>query len=198
MRSTIPLVGYLSDRSHSPWGRRYPWIALGALPFGLTFFLTWIVPGWQSETARFWYYVVISLVFQMFYTVVNLPYTTLTAELTQDYDERTELTAFRLGSSLMGAIAALALGLVVSKLVADLRQQYLILAALCSGLSVLPLFWCVLGTYPAAVRRGCFNLDTRLQQRIAYPSFSRYTWCWLTGPLCLWWVFTCLPGWPCK
>ncbi|MFZ4641041.1 MAG: MFS transporter [Nodosilinea sp.] len=152
-----PLIGYLSDRSRSRWGRRYPWIALGALPFGLTFFLTWIVPGWESDTARFWYYVVISLVFQMFYTVVNLPYTTLTAELTQDYDERTELTAFRLGASLLGAISALALGLVVSKLVTDSRQQYLILAGLCSVLSVLPLFWCVLGTYPTAVRRGALQ-----------------------------------------
>ncbi|MBU6230592.1 MAG: MFS transporter [Cyanobacteria bacterium REEB459] len=152
-----PLIGYLSDRSRSPWGRRYPWIALGALPFGLTFFLTWIVPGWESDTARFWYYVVISLVFQMFYTVVNLPYTTLTAELTQDYDERTELTAFRLGASLLGAISALALGLVVSKLVTDSRQQYLILAGLCSVLSVLPLFWCVLGTYPTALRRGALQ-----------------------------------------
>ncbi|MEB3252100.1 MAG: MFS transporter, partial [Cyanobacteriota bacterium] len=81
-----PLIGYLSDRSQSRWGRRYPWIALGAVPFGLTFFLTWIVPDWASGSARFWYYVVISLVFQVFYTVVNLPYTTLTAELTQDYD----------------------------------------------------------------------------------------------------------------
>jgi len=152
-----PLIGYLSDRSQSRWGRRYPWIALGAVPFGLTFFLTWIVPDWASGSARFWYYVVISLVFQVFYTVVNLPYTTLTAELTQDYDERTELTAFRLGASLLGAISALALGLLVSHWVSEPRQQYLVLAGLCSVLSVLPLFWCVLGTYPTARRRGALQ-----------------------------------------
>ncbi|MEB3252731.1 MAG: MFS transporter, partial [Cyanobacteriota bacterium] len=99
----------------------------------------------------------ISLVFQVFYTVVNLPYTTLTAELTQDYDERTELTAFRLGASLLGAISALALGLLVSRWVSAPRQQYLVLAGLCSVLSVLPLFWCVLGTYPTARRRGALQ-----------------------------------------
>ncbi len=155
-----PLIGYLSDNTRTRWGRRYPWIVLGALPFGLTFFLTWVVPGWAGDTARFWYYVIMSLLFQVFYTVVNLPYTTLTAELTQDYDERTELTAFRLGSSLVGAISALALGLVISNLIEDSRQQYLVLAAVCSVLSVLPLFWCVLGTYPYAAERGALQPAT--------------------------------------
>jgi glycoside/pentoside/hexuronide:cation symporter, GPH family len=155
-----PLIGYLSDNTRSRWGRRYPWIALGALPFGLTFFLTWIVPGWESDTARFWYYVIMSLLFQVFYTVVNLPYTTLTAELTKDYDERTELTAFRLGSSLTGAISALALGLVISNLIEDSRQQYMVLAGVCSVLAVLPLLWCVVGTYPYAVDRGALQPAT--------------------------------------
>ncbi len=152
-----PFIGYLSDKTRTRWGRRYPWIVLGALPFGLTFFLTWIVPGWESATARFWYYVVMSLLFQVFYTVVNLPYTTLTAELTKDYDERTELTAFRLGSSLFGAIAALGLGLVITNIIPDQRQQYLVLGGICAVLSVLPLLWCVWGTYPYAVQRNALQ-----------------------------------------
>lgn len=151
-----PFIGYLSDKTRTRWGRRYPWIVLGAIPFGVTFFLTWVVPDW-GDTARFWYYVVMSLLFQVFYTVVNLPYTTLTAELTKDYDERTELTAFRLGSSLFGAIAALGLGLVITQVVADQRQQYLVLGGICAVLSVLPLLWCVWGTYPYAVQRNALQ-----------------------------------------
>ncbi|MBD1876642.1 MFS transporter [Nodosilinea sp. FACHB-131] len=151
-----PFIGYLSDKTRTRWGRRYPWIVLGAIPFGVTFFLTWVVPDW-GDTARFWYYVVMSLLFQVFYTVVNLPYTTLTAELTKDYDERTELTAFRLGSSLFGAIAALGLGLVITQVIADQRQQYLVLGGICAVLSVLPLLWCVWGTYPYAVQRNALQ-----------------------------------------
>ncbi|MBD2232468.1 MFS transporter [Phormidium tenue] len=151
-----PFIGYLSDKTRTRWGRRYPWIVLGAIPFGVTFFLTWVVPDW-GDTARFWYYVVMSLLFQVFYTVVNLPYTTLTAELTKDYDERTELTAFRLGSSLFGAIAALGLGLVITQVIADQRQQYLVLGGICAVLSVLPLLWCVWGTYPCAVQRNALQ-----------------------------------------
>ncbi|MBD2256466.1 MFS transporter [Pseudanabaena sp. FACHB-2040] len=147
-----PMVGYLSDRIHTRWGRRYPWMFLGALPFGLTFFLMWLVPD-LGQTGKFWYYVLTSVLFQVFFTVVNLPYTTLTAELSQDYDERTELTAFRLASSLVGAIGALALGLVVTQFIAVEQQQYLALGGLCAVLSVLPIFWCIFGTYPFAKRQ---------------------------------------------
>ena len=50
----IPIVGYLSDRTETRWGRRYPWIVAGAIPFGITFFLMWIVPGISSQTGLFW------------------------------------------------------------------------------------------------------------------------------------------------
>lgn len=148
-----PIVGYLSDRTQSRWGRRYPWMFAGAVPFGLTFFLMWIVPDFLGDGGKFWYYVFASVLFQVFFTIVNLPYTTLTAELTQDYDERTELTAYRLAASVFGAIAALALGLVTSLWIADLQRQYLVLGGICAFLSVLPVFWCILGTYPHAQRR---------------------------------------------
>lgn len=143
-----PLVGILSDRTRSRWGRRYPWIALTAIPFGLTFYLNWIVPELTSQAALFWYYVGVSILFQVFFTTTNLPYSTLTAELTQDYDERTELTSFRLSFSLIGAVAVLALGLVVSNLIEDSQQQYQVLGLIGGGISILTIFWCVLGTFP--------------------------------------------------
>ncbi|NEZ56991.1 MFS transporter, partial [Adonisia turfae] len=110
-----PVVGILSDRTRTRWGRRYPWIVLTGIPFGATFFLNWIVPGSTNQNGLFWYYVFVSVVFQIFFTTTNLPYSTLTAEMTQDYDERTELTSFRLSFSLAGAVLILALGLVVGQ-----------------------------------------------------------------------------------
>ena len=151
-----PMVGYLSDRTQTRWGRRYPWIFAGAIPFGITFFLMWLSPDWE-DSAKFWYYVLTSVLFQVFFTVVNLPYTTLTAELTEDYDQRTELTAFRLAFSVFGAILALALGLVVTLVVENQQQQYLLLGGLCAAVSVFPTFWCVLGTYPEARRRNVLH-----------------------------------------
>ena len=155
-----PIVGVLSDRTRTRWGRRYPWMFLTAIPFGLTFFLIWLVPAlgksdisfWFSPL--FWYYVVTSVLFQIFYTTTNLPYTTLTAELTQDYDERTELTSFRLAFSLIGAVLALALGLVVSQIIRDdVRLEYAVIGGICAIVSVLPLFWCIFGTYGHSQRQ---------------------------------------------
>jgi GPH family glycoside/pentoside/hexuronide:cation symporter len=155
-----PIVGFLSDRTRTRWGRRYPWMMLGALPFGITFTLMWLVPELPNNTVKFWYYVGVSMLFQVFFTVVNLPYTTLTAELTKDYDERTELTAFRLASSLFGAISALGLGLIVTQSIEDVQQQYLVLGLGCSLLSVIPIVWCVLGTYPYALQRNVLQPST--------------------------------------
>lgn len=151
-----PLVGILSDRTQTRWGRRYPWILLSALPFGLTFFLMWLVPGGGSGF-RFWYYVATSVLFQIFFTTANLPYATLTAELTQDYDERTDLNSFRLGFSLLGAIGALALGLVVTSVIKQATLQYTVLGGVCAIASVIPLLVCVFGTYPQAQRTAIAN-----------------------------------------
>ncbi|MEM7062011.1 MAG: MFS transporter [Cyanobacteria bacterium P01_B01_bin.77] len=152
-----PAVGILSDRTRTRWGRRYPWIALTAIPFGLTFYLNWIVPGFTSQIALFWYYVAVSVIFQVFFTTTNLPYSILTAEMTEDYDERTELTSFRLSFSLAGAVLVLALGLVVSQLVAEPQQQYQILGALGGVMSIITLFWCVFGTFPHYQRQAAYR-----------------------------------------
>lgn len=146
-----PLVGVLTDKTKSRrWGRRLPWMLYGAIPFGIFFFLQWIVPRFSSDQSSnlwplFWYYVAIGLISQVFYTVVNLPYTALTPELTQDYDERTSLNSFRFAFSIGGSILSLLLAQVVFLRVSGEQQQYLVLAAICTVISVLSLYWCIFG-----------------------------------------------------
>jgi glycoside/pentoside/hexuronide:cation symporter, GPH family len=139
-----PIVGVLSDRTRNRWGRRLPWIVFGAIPFGLTFFLQWLVPT-RDQTWLFIYYLAIALLSNTFYTIVNLPYTALTAELTQDYHERTSLNSFRFTFSLTGGVAALALGLGISKLVSDSGQQFLLIGLIGGVVSVIPLLLCAWG-----------------------------------------------------
>ncbi len=146
-----PIVGILSDRTRSQWGRRLPWMFLGAIPFGITFFLQWLVPSFAGNLegnrwGLFWYYVVIGIIFHSFYTVVNLPYTALTAEITQDYDERTSLNSFRFAFSIGGSILSLLVALAVFALIPNNPvQQYMALAGICAVLAVLPLYWCIFG-----------------------------------------------------
>ncbi len=145
-----PIVGVLTDRTKSGrWGRRLPWLLYGAIPFGIFFFLQWIVPT-TNVWGLFWYYVIIGVISQVFYTVVNLPYTAMTPELTQDYDERTSLNSIRFAFSIGGSIVSLLLAqLIFSPTFSEIfnrQQQYLVLAGVCAVISVLGLFWCVWGT----------------------------------------------------
>jgi glycoside/pentoside/hexuronide:cation symporter, GPH family len=142
-----PLVGMLSDRTNSRWGRRYPWMFLTAIPFGLSYFLIWIVPGFQEPSLQFWYYVVITTVFQIFFTTTNLPYTALTAEMSSNYDEGTELTSFRLAFSVAGGVAILVIAGIASQLIKDEAQRYAILGIVGGLISILSIYWCIFGTY---------------------------------------------------
>lgn len=146
-----PLVGFLTDKTKSRrWGRRLPWMFYGAIPFGIFFFLQWIVPRFSTNQSNniwplFWYYVAIGILSQSFYTVVNLPYTAMTPELTQDYDERTSLNSYRFTFSIGGSILSLILTGIVFSQIADRQQRYLVLAAICTVISILGLYWCVFG-----------------------------------------------------
>jgi GPH family glycoside/pentoside/hexuronide:cation symporter len=141
-----PMVGVLSDKTRSRLGRRYPWILAGAVPFGLFFFLQWIVPPTNNQWMLFAYYTFISLGWNWLYTVVNLPYTALTPELTQDYDERTKLNSFRFTFSIGGSIIAVVIVGILAWLFPEVRQRYLMIGIVGAVLSVPPFFWCVWGT----------------------------------------------------
>ncbi len=100
-----PIIGALTDRTKSRWGRRRPWLLFAALPFGLLFIAQWLAPQW-SEAAKFWYYLVVAILLDGAFTAVNVPYSAMTPELTHDYDERTSLSSYRLSFSIMGGVLA--------------------------------------------------------------------------------------------
>lgn len=134
-----PLIGWLSDRTVTRWGRRRPWLLIGAIPFGLFFFLLWYVPPFD-DTGKFIYYVVISLLLDTAYTVINVPYTALTPELTRDYDERTSLNSFRFAFSVGGALISAVLHPIIVNNAPDLRTGYMISGLIWAIVSTIPCF----------------------------------------------------------
>ncbi len=141
-----PFVGVLSDRTRTRWGRRLPWIIIGTIPFALLYCLQWLVPTFSEQRnfniwGLFFYYVVIGILFNLAYTTVNLPYTALTPELTQDYHERTRLNSFRFLFSIGGSILSLILALVAIQTYGDGKMGFLVLGISCSILGTLTLFW---------------------------------------------------------
>ncbi|HZD10448.1 MAG TPA: MFS transporter [Candidatus Binatia bacterium] len=99
-----PIVGMLSDRVQTRWGRRRPFLLFGAIPFGLTFALMFTVPPFTERWAIVLYYVAIFLAFDSLYTLINVPYSALTPELSEDYDERSNLAGWRIGVSIVASL----------------------------------------------------------------------------------------------
>ena len=155
-----PIIGVLSDRTQSKWGRRLPWMIYAAIPFGLSFLAQWLVPT-TDKILLFWYYVIIGIVFNTFFTAVNLPYTALTPEITQDYNERTSLNTFRFTFSIGGSILSLIIAQVIFAFFKDpARQvgscntggmQYIVLGAVCAVISSISIYWCIFGIKRRAI-----------------------------------------------
>ncbi len=89
-----PLVGFISDNYHSKWGRRHPFMYAAGLPVAIAYYFLWSPPDWD-ETALFLYFVCIAVLIRTLITFYEIPSTALVSELTDDYDERTEMMSFR-------------------------------------------------------------------------------------------------------
>ena len=135
-----PLVGYLSDRTRTRWGRRRPWLLFGALPFAMTFLLLWLKPGFiQNQTGLLIYYAIAYLIYEASATTVYMPYFALTPELTQDYDERTQLTSFRMLFNIIGGLTAYTLPmLVIGSMVPGNANRVVTMALIFGFLAALP------------------------------------------------------------
>ncbi len=99
---TDPIMGYISDNTRSKWGRRKPYIFLGAFITGIAFIMMWQLNPEDSSTFHFWYILVLSIVFYLGYTIFATPLIGLGYEMTADYHERTRLMA---SSQIIGQIA---------------------------------------------------------------------------------------------
>ena len=89
-----PIVGYISDNTRTRWGRRRPYILVGAILSGLVFALMWQLPEGRSESFYFWVFLGASILFFQVYTLFATPFVAFGYEMTADYHERTRLHAF--------------------------------------------------------------------------------------------------------
>lgn len=169
-----PIVGLISDRTHTRWGRRRPFLLFFSIPFGLSFFLLWWAPPWENQIALM---VTVSLAYMIsdtFQSLITVPFFALTPEITTDYDERTSLTGFRMFFNLLASLAtAVAAPMIVDAAVkAGLSQQqgYLIIAASFGGLAALPflLIALVVREVPnQSSPAGALEQNTSLRQTLA-------------------------------
>ncbi|MFM7028568.1 MAG: MFS transporter [Chakrabartia sp.] len=89
-----PIVGHLSDRTYTRFGRRLPWLYLAPIPLGFAWMLLWAPPE-AAQAHLFLYLLVSAVLVRAFVSCCEVPSVALVPELTSDYDERTGLMRFR-------------------------------------------------------------------------------------------------------
>ena len=90
-----PIVGGLTDKTKTRWGRYRPWLLVAAPITAVLLMLTfWAQPDWP-DTAKVIYMIITYCLLVLGYTCVNIPYGTLCGAMTQDIDERAKINTSR-------------------------------------------------------------------------------------------------------
>jgi len=98
-----PLMGQLSDRTRSKFGRRVPYVAFGAIPLGLSFFFLWTPPG-KSAWLLAAYFLMILFIFDTLYSLTFIAYNSLFPEVAPNVPDRVDLSTVR---EILGTVALL-------------------------------------------------------------------------------------------
>ena len=126
-----PIMGYISDNWRGPIGRRKFFFVIGA-PLVWVFALIWI-PGFG-----FWYYLLGYIAFNFIFSMIQVPYETLAAEMTDSYHIRSKMTGIRMLFSQSSNIVAGFLPAAIMYFFANEKTSFIIMGLICSFLFMLP------------------------------------------------------------
>lgn len=176
---TDPMIGNYTDR---PGVDKRKIMKMSLVPLGLVFVLAWttIGAGISSQLLKIIVYTIITMAIWLFYTMYTIPYYAVVAELTEDYDERTEIRSF---ASLLNA-GAVGLGNILPALVPTVAillgehfksNAYAVIAMLVSIMSIILGFVCcksLEGVYEPKKSNGSISSSQKISIKETFKSFT--------------------------
>jgi GPH family glycoside/pentoside/hexuronide:cation symporter len=159
---TDPLMGTISDRTNSRFGRRHPYILVGGIFLALAFLAMWFVPeSFQGEKKLFVYLLAINIIIKTAFTVFVVPYTALGFEMCKTYDDRSRLQGVRYGFNMIVNIVFGGLAWMLffgDQVAADgtvidgtkIHANYLTMGGVLAASTLLMILFCVFATYKYA------------------------------------------------
>ena len=161
-----PLMGRITDRTKSRWGRRRPYFLFGSVAVTLSFIFLFSPFSSGSQAALLVYAIVSYLVFCTVWTVVMVPFFAFSAEISLDYTERTRAVTFRVLFSLIGSLLASAVPMTIINSFPNSKQGYLAMAVafgILFGLSILSVFFS---------KKEVYRPDTNKEEIGFFKSFA--------------------------
>jgi oligogalacturonide transporter len=125
-----PIMGIITDRTRTRFGRRRPYFLAGVVLIFLAFFMMWYPIDFEEEMHRFVYVLAAYIFYSTVYTLVMIPYFALASELTLDYNERTSMTTIRIMFSSTSALLCAVFPLEIVKHFQDERTGFLAMAVI--------------------------------------------------------------------
>lgn len=104
-----PFLGFLSDRTHTKWGRRFPWLMFSLIPIAIIMFLLFTPPitfGINDQIANFLYFIIIIILFELFFSMFDINLIAIFPEVFQTKHERTRANNIRQTFGIIGLITA--------------------------------------------------------------------------------------------
>lgn len=142
---TDPIMGVIADRTRGRWGSHRPYLLFGAVPLAASLALAFTAPGFTGPAAVM-YGLATHMLLRTTYTVVAIPYSSLSARMTSNADERTSLTGWRMQFAFLGGAAVSWMMPALAKHFADLdgAQGYAVAASIIGAVSAVAFVLCFL------------------------------------------------------
>ncbi len=161
-----PLMGILSDRTRSKYGRKRVYILFGALPFALSFILLWMIPLNSAVWVQFIFAVLSMMIYATAYTAVVVPYMAMVPVMTSNYNERTQITGLRAILSTFGTLIGGGTAMMLSSFTTDIIG----LRTITAGFGLFSLITLLIASQSI---KGMENTQTEETEIVRF-SFSQY------------------------
>jgi GPH family glycoside/pentoside/hexuronide:cation symporter len=162
---TDPIMGYITDNTKTKYGRRKPYIFIGAILSGIFFIILWQLDPNQTQNYNFWYFLLFSLIYIAANTIYSTPLIGLGYEMTSDYNERTRLMGF---SQTIGQMAwvivpwfwvLIANPNLFETQAEGVHQLAIVVGAVCMVLGIMPALFCKEMPQPEDAKRADLSLS---------------------------------------